>query len=65
MVEVQDLKKTIGNQEVLKGVTLKLKDHERRALIGLIEPDGGRIYLDREDITDLTPKECNDGCEQR
>jgi phospholipid/cholesterol/gamma-HCH transport system ATP-binding protein len=75
MVEVKDLQKSIGNQEVLKGVTLTLKDHERHTLIGesgegksillktiigLIEPDGGRIYMDGEDITDFTPKECNE-----
>lgn len=75
MVEMKNLSKTIGGQRVLRDVTLTLADNERHTLIGqsgegksillktvigLIEPDSGRIILDGEDVTDYTPKECNE-----
>ncbi len=75
MVEVRGLEKEFGGQQVLRGVDLVLRDQERHTLIGrsgegksillkliigLIEPDGGRIYMDGEDITDFSPRECNE-----
>lgn len=75
MIEVLDLEKEIGGQRVLKGVRLTLRDSERhtiigrsgdgksvllKTIIGLLEADGGRIVLDGEDITDYSPKQCNE-----
>ncbi|RLA82164.1 MAG: ABC transporter ATP-binding protein [Deltaproteobacteria bacterium] len=66
MIEVQGLHKSLGGQEVLKGVDLLIPDGEitvilgrsgvgksvlLKHLIGLIRPDRGRIILDGEDIT--------------
>ncbi len=66
MLVIEHLKKKFGSNEVLRDVNLTLNDGEvltvigmsgigksvlAKAIIGLIEPDGGRIILDGEDIT--------------
>ena len=66
MIEVKDLKKTYGDRQVVKGVSLSMKRGEIVGLlgpngagktttfymiIGLVKPDGGQVFLDSEDIT--------------
>lgn len=64
-IEVSDLKKTLGTQQVLRGVDLKVRRGESlvvlgqsgegksvllKHLIGLITPDSGSIRIDGEEI---------------
>lgn len=67
MIKVEDLHKSFGNQEVLKGITTTIKQGEVVAIIGpsgsgkstflrclnlLEEPTKGRIWIGDEEITD-------------
>ncbi|WP_138160612.1 amino acid ABC transporter ATP-binding protein [Peptoniphilus catoniae] len=67
MIEISKLCKSFGNNQVLKGIDLKIKDGETVAIIGpsgsgkstllrcinLLElPDSGSILIDGEDILD-------------
>ena len=71
ILKIEDLHKSFGDNEVLKGVSLELKKGENKVIIGpsgtgkstllnnvnrLVPPDKGRIYLDGEEIT---PKNIN------
>ncbi len=75
MVVIEHLQKYFGENRVLDDVNLTLNDGEilsiigmsgigksvlLKIIIGLIEPDGGRIYLDDLDITDLGESEFNE-----
>ncbi|MBS3811147.1 MAG: amino acid ABC transporter ATP-binding protein [Halanaerobiales bacterium] len=66
MLKIEDLHKSFGDNEVLKGVSLSLNKGENKVIIGpsgtgkstllnnvnrLVPPDRGRIYLDGEEIT--------------
>ncbi|HMA59310.1 MAG TPA: amino acid ABC transporter ATP-binding protein [Halanaerobiales bacterium] len=66
ILKIEDLHKSFGNNEVLKGVSLELKQGENKVIIGpsgtgkstllnnvnrLVPPDQGKIYLDGELIT--------------
>jgi phospholipid/cholesterol/gamma-HCH transport system ATP-binding protein len=68
MIQLIDLRKKFVNQEVLKGVSLEIPTGKTTAIIGrsgggksvllkhivgLIQPDSGRILVDGEDITEL------------
>ncbi|WP_297213892.1 MULTISPECIES: ABC transporter ATP-binding protein [Thermodesulfovibrio] len=68
MIEIIELYKSFGTQEVLKGVNLKINDNEVTAIIGrsgggksvllkhivgLLKPDRGKILVKGEDITKL------------
>ena len=68
MLEVLNLRKSFGKREVVKGVSLKVDKGEVVGLlgpngagktttfymiVGVIKPDGGRILLDGEDVTEL------------
>ncbi|MGQ9603416.1 MAG: ABC transporter ATP-binding protein [bacterium] len=68
MIEIIDLRKTLGGKEVLKGVNLKVNQGETVVVIGrsgcgksvllkqiirLMNPDSGRVIVDGVDITDL------------
>ncbi len=72
MLKAEGLKKRYGNREVLKGINIELgkgeivgllgpngagKTTTFRCLIGFEIPDGGRILMDGEDITELPPYE--------
>lgn len=71
MIEVVDLYKNFGEQEVLKGVNLKIEKGQTFALIGgsgkgktvllkhiigLLKPDRGKIFIDQQDISRLRGK---------
>lgn len=68
MIEIKDLKKSYGSQDVLKGVNLTIGDGELVAIIGrsgigksvllkhiigLLKPDSGSIIVNGRDITRL------------
>lgn len=74
MVEVKQLKKRFDRQTILDGVDLTLRDGEvlciigksgtgksvlLKNIIGLLKPDSGTIYIDGEEITQLTEDELN------
>ncbi|MFO7815625.1 MAG: amino acid ABC transporter ATP-binding protein [Halanaerobiales bacterium] len=66
ILRIEDLHKSFGENEVLRGVSLSLNKGENKVIIGpsgtgkstllnnvnrLVPPDKGRIYLDGEEIT--------------
>ncbi len=68
MIEIKNLQKHFGEKQVLRGVTLNIKEGEVTTVIGgsgtgkstlikciirLIEPDGGNIIVNGEDITHI------------
>ena len=68
MIEIKNLQKHFGTKQVLRGVTLDIKEGEVTTVIGgsgtgkstlikciirLIEPDGGNIIVNGEDITHI------------
>ncbi len=70
MLKAENLKKRYGDREVLKGVSLEVprgkivglfgpngagKTTTFRCLIGFEKPDGGKVTLDGEDISQLPP----------
>lgn len=75
-IEFRNIEKFYGSNQVLKGIDLKIEKGQfvtllgpsgcgkstlLRCLAGLEEVNGGRIFLDGEDITDKEPKERNIG----
>lgn len=67
ILEIKDLYKRFGDNEVLRGISLALNEGETKVIIGpsgtgkstilncinmLIPPDSGQIWLDGEEITD-------------
>ena len=71
-IEFQNIHKSFGDLDVLRGVDLVVepgsifyvigqsgagKSVLVKHLIGLIRPDQGRVFLDGDDVTDLTEKE--------
>lgn len=75
ILEIEDLKKSFGSNEVLKGVDLKVKKKETivmlgksgtgksvilKCIIGLIQADHGIIKVLGKDITELKGKELED-----
>lgn len=71
MIEIVNLYKNFENQEVLKGVNLKIEEGQTLALIGgsgkgksillkhiigLLTPDRGKIFVNQEDISSLRGK---------
>lgn len=71
MIQVENLKKSINGQEILKGVTLSIPKGETTSIIGrsgsgktvllrhlagLLKPDHGSIYVSGQDITKLKGK---------
>lgn len=74
MIKILDLKKSFGKEEVLKGLNLTIQDGEitvilgrsgagksvlLKHIIGLTKPDGGKIFVDGDEITSMTEKELN------
>ena len=72
MIDLQDIRKRFGKQEVLKGVSFKVNKGTTRVIlglsgsgksvlmkhiIGLLMPDSGSILVDGEDITKMDHKE--------
>jgi phospholipid/cholesterol/gamma-HCH transport system ATP-binding protein len=71
MIEIINLKKSFGKQQVLKGVNLKVETGEvmailgksgcgksvlLRHILGLIKPDSGQVIIDGEDITQISSR---------
>lgn len=71
-VEFVDVSKAYGNKQVLRGATLKVyrgevlvilggsgtgKSVTLRHMLGLEAPDGGRVIVEEEDVTDLPEEE--------
>ncbi|MGM0555710.1 MAG: ABC transporter ATP-binding protein [Myxococcota bacterium] len=71
-IEFKGIYKSFGDKHVLRGVDLEVDAGEVffiigqsgagksvlvKHLIGLLRPDKGRVYLDGEDVTDLTEQE--------
>lgn len=71
MIEVRNLRKRFGSQEVLKGVSFSVPKGSTRVIlglsgsgksvlmkhmIGLLKPDDGELLIDGEDITKLDTK---------
>ncbi len=67
-IVLENVQKTFGDQPVLKGLNLSVKEGETMVVIGrsgcgksvmlkhiirIFKPDAGRIFVDGEDITDL------------
>lgn len=74
VVEVEHLKKSFGNKTVLKDISIKIEKGENlvvlgksgsgksvliKCLVGLIEPDEGKIVLFNEMICDLETEKLN------
>lgn len=72
VIEVENLTKSFGNNEVLRGVSLKIKRGESyvviggsgsgksvliKCILGLIEPSGGVIQINEKDVAKLSQKE--------
>lgn len=75
MIEIKNLKKSFNNQQVLKGINLKIKKGKitfiigksgsgksvlLKHILGLIKPDEGEIIINGKDITKLNLKELNE-----
>jgi phospholipid/cholesterol/gamma-HCH transport system ATP-binding protein len=75
MIKVVDLRKTFGNQEVLKGINLDLETGKITTIIGgsgsgktvllkhlnaLLLPERGNVQVDGKDITKLGERELNE-----
>jgi len=71
-IEVRDLRKTIGDQEILRGVTFEVGRGETlvilgasgggksvllRHILGLMRPDSGLVRVDGQEITGLSERE--------
>lgn len=66
VLEIEELRKSYGSVEVLKGVNLEVRKGETKVIMGpsgagkstllkcinmLVRPDSGRIYVDGEEVT--------------
>ncbi len=76
MVEIKNLSKSFNNNKILDQLNLSIFDGEIlsiigesgvgksvliKCLIGLIKPDSGEIFIDGEEITNLTEEKLNKG----
>ncbi|MFA5793586.1 MAG: ABC transporter ATP-binding protein [Candidatus Brocadiia bacterium] len=74
MIEFIDIHKSLGGNEVLAGLNLKIKEGETcvilgrsgcgksvtlKHMVGLLKPDSGRVDVDGEDITDFSEEQLN------
>jgi phospholipid/cholesterol/gamma-HCH transport system ATP-binding protein len=72
MIEVRDLKKSFGTHSILDGVSFRIEKGESvviigrsgggksvllKHLIGLLQPDGGQVLIDGEDIVPMNERE--------
>ncbi len=75
MIKIKNLKKSFGEQQVLMGVNLEVKEGKitfilgksgsgksvlLKHILGLIKPDEGEIIIDGRDITKLSLKDLNE-----
>jgi phospholipid/cholesterol/gamma-HCH transport system ATP-binding protein len=74
VIDIRQLKKSFGNQEILKDITLQLGSGENlvvmgksgsgksvliKCLVGLLKPDSGSITILEQDVMSLQRKELN------
>ncbi|NBR47096.1 MAG: ATP-binding cassette domain-containing protein, partial [Verrucomicrobia bacterium] len=74
MLELKDIRKRLGGQEVLRGVNLKLAAGEKvvvigrsgcgksvmlRHIMGLLQPDGGEVFFEGTKLTGLSEEAWN------
>lgn len=74
MIELKNIYKKLGKKEVLRGVDLQINAEETmviiggsgegksvllKHMIGLMKPDQGEVFIDHENITQLTDTELN------
>lgn len=74
VIDISQLKKSFGSQEILKDITLQLGSGENlvvmgksgsgksvliKCLVGLLKPDSGNITILEQDVTGLQRKELN------
>ncbi|MGB9601450.1 MAG: ABC transporter ATP-binding protein [Verrucomicrobiia bacterium] len=72
MIETQNITKSFGRQRVLDGISIKIERGESvaiigrsgcgksvllKTIIGLIQPDSGKVIIDGEDITGLNERQ--------
>jgi len=72
MIEITDLKKSFSNNEVLRGINLRIEEGETLAIIGrsgcgksvllkhivgLLQPDSGQVRFEGKVVSDLPRKE--------
>jgi len=72
MIQVVDLHKTLGTQEVLRGVSMRISSGQTHVilgrsgsgksvllkhLVGLFQPDSGQVLVDGEDISKLQERQ--------
>ncbi len=72
MIDIQNLYKSFGSKKVLSGVNLKIQDGETlviigrsgtgksvllKHIVGIMEPDQGKILIDGTDIFSLSSRE--------
>lgn len=72
MIEVRDLKKQFGPQQILDGVSFRIETGESlviigrsgggksvllKHIIGLLQPDSGGVWIDGEEITHLNERD--------
>ena len=72
MIRIEELWKTFGGQEVLRGVSLEVKTGEFTALVGLsgsgkslllrhivrlVKPDAGRVFVDGHDVNRMARRD--------
>ena len=72
MIELKDIRKSFGEQEVLKGINAKFEQGKvnfvigrsgsgksvmTKCTVGLLEPDAGQVLFDGRDFTAMTPGE--------
>jgi phospholipid/cholesterol/gamma-HCH transport system ATP-binding protein len=72
MIEVRDLKKRFGPQQILDGVSFRIETGESlviigrsgggksvllKHIIGLLKPDAGEVWIDGEEITHLNERD--------
>lgn len=75
VIDIRQLKKSFGSQEILKDITLQLASGENlvvmgksgsgksvliKCLVGLLKPDSGSITILEQDVTGLQRKELNE-----
>ena len=75
VIEIENLRKSFGSQEVLKNVSLKLIDGENlvvlgksgsgksvliKCIVGLLNPDGGTVHVFKKNVSALSRKELNE-----
>lgn len=72
MIRLEHVAKSFGGNPVLRDVTFDINDGESvvligrsgqgksvtlRNILGLIQPDKGKVWVDEEDVTEMTPEE--------